>query len=71
MLEHPASQLREVIGENSKRFNAVIAVRCKTSRISKYLKTWSGRRGSNPRRPAWELGQKLQINNLLVQGFAF
>src|SRR5450432_4043518 len=24
--------------------------------LPKYLKRWSGRRGSNPRRPAWEAG---------------
>ena len=24
--------------------------------LSKLLKRWSGRRGSNPRRPAWEAG---------------
>jgi hypothetical protein len=27
------------------------------------LKTWSGRRGSNPRRPAWENVVQLKIKN--------
>jgi hypothetical protein len=30
----------------------------------KLLKTWSGRRDSNPRRPAWEIDHKLTIKNL-------
>ena len=28
----------------------------KLPRVFNLLKTWSGRRGSNPRRPAWEAG---------------
>src|SRR5947209_6814006 len=38
---------------SNKRFRAILRI------APKSLKTWSGRRGSNPRRPAWELGQKL------------
>src|SRR5690242_8525549 len=30
----------------------------------KLLILWSGRRGSNPRRPAWEIDRRLQIQNL-------
>ena len=35
---------------------AVIAVTPETEEVPKSLKTWSGRRDSNPRRPAWEAG---------------
>ena len=31
---------------------------------SKSLKRWSGRRDSNPRRPAWEIDRRLIIQNL-------
>ncbi len=41
-----------VIGE----LNGVIGVKLTTLRSPKLLKRWSGRRGSNPRRPAWEAG---------------
>ena len=34
------------------------------ARSYKWLKTWSGRRGSNPRRPAWEDDRKLQTKNI-------
>jgi hypothetical protein len=30
--------------------------------------TWSGRRGSNPRRPAWEITRRLEIKDFCVQG---
>jgi hypothetical protein len=30
----------------------------------KLLKTWSGRRGSNPRRPAWEAVRRLSLQTL-------
>jgi hypothetical protein len=30
----------------------------------KLLKRWSGRRDSNPRRPAWEYGIRLNIENI-------
>ena len=30
----------------------------------KSMKTWSGRRGSNPRRPAWEIDGSLKIKTL-------
>ena len=30
----------------------------------KLLKRWSGRRDSNPRRPAWEIDRKLTIQTL-------
>jgi len=32
--------------------------------IPKLLKGWSGGRGSNPRRPAWEIEPKLKIQNM-------
>jgi hypothetical protein len=32
------------------------------------LKGWSGGRGSNPRRPAWEIGRRLKIQNLASTG---
>src|ERR1017187_6616932 len=35
----------------------------------KLLKTWSGRRGSNPRRPAWEADHGLKIQNLASMVF--
>src|SRR5271169_6436387 len=34
----------------------------------KLLKRWSGRRGSNPRRPAWEIDRRLIIQNLASTG---
>ena len=34
----------------------------------KLLKRWSGRRGSNPRRPAWEHAWELFIPNLCING---
>jgi hypothetical protein len=37
------------------------------------VKTWSGRRDSNPRRPAWETDHGLKMQNLasmvLIPGF--
>jgi hypothetical protein len=30
---------------------------------------WSGRRGSNPRRPAWEIERELKIKNLAFMAF--
>ena len=45
-----ADQIRSDRGEWSKRSKT------ENSGVSKLLKTWSGRRGSNPRRPAWEAG---------------
>ena len=35
---------------------------------AKPLKRWSGRRGSNPRRPAWEIEHRLKIQNLASMG---
>jgi hypothetical protein len=32
------------------------------------LKIWSGRRGSNPRRPAWEIGQSFVFNDITAYG---
>jgi hypothetical protein len=32
--------------------------------VAKLLKRWSGRRDSNPRRPAWEIDSRLKIQNL-------
>ena len=32
--------------------------------VRKLLKSWSGRRGSNPRRPAWEIDPQLKIQTL-------
>ena len=63
----PSSRLREVIGE----LKAVIAVRSNSMVASKSLKTWSGRRDSNPRRPAWEYALPLKIENLCAQGDQF
>jgi hypothetical protein len=37
-------------------------------RRSNLLKRWSGRRGSNPRRPAWESPFRLKINNQAAHG---
>ena len=34
----------------------------------KLLKRWSGRWGSNPRRPAWEIGQSFVFNNINAHG---
>ncbi len=34
----------------------------------KLLKGWSGRRGSNPRRPAWEVNSNLITQELRVDG---
>jgi hypothetical protein len=36
---------------------------CKRLISCKLLKRWSGRRGSNPRRPAWETPRRLQIKD--------
>src|SRR2546423_1904823 len=36
-------------------------------RVSLTCWKWSGRRGSNPRRPAWEYALPLKIENLCVQ----
>jgi hypothetical protein len=49
--EHPPAAPR---GE--RELIAVIAVTPETEEVPKSLKTWSGRRDSNPRRPAWEAG---------------
>ncbi len=35
------------------------------------LKRWSGRRGSNPRRPAWEYDSKLETKNIAFPGTSF
>ena len=35
---------------------------------SKLLKTWSGRRDSNPRRPAWEVIRHSNLNHLESAG---
>ena len=35
------------------------------------LKTWSGRRGSNPRRPAWEYDSQLETKNIAFPGTSF
>jgi hypothetical protein len=32
--------------------------------LRRLLKDWSGRRDSNPRRPAWEIDRRLKIQNL-------
>jgi hypothetical protein len=32
--------------------------------VAKLLKRWSGRRDSNPRRPAWEIDSTLKIKNM-------
>ena len=40
-------------------------------RPCKLLILWSGRRDSNPRRPAWEYALPLKIENLCVQGDQF
>src|ERR1035438_10477296 len=37
----------------------------------KSLKTWSGRRGSNPRRPAWEYDCKLETKSIAFPGTSF
>ena len=37
--------------------------------VRKLLKKWSGRRDSNPRRPAWELRARYNINNITAQVF--
>ena len=62
VLVTPSNRLREVIGE----LNAVIAVMLRLSKTSKPLKTWSGRRGSNPRRPAWEQVRLFNLKDLCV-----
>jgi len=62
VLVTPSNRLREVIGE----LNAVIAVMLRLSKTSKLLKTWSGRRGSNPRRPAWEQVRLFNLKDLCV-----
>ena len=36
--------------------------------LSKLLKRWSGRPGSNRRRPAWEIDRRLIIQNLASTG---
>jgi hypothetical protein len=36
--------------------------------VRKLLIPWSGRRGSNPRRPAWENDSKLKTQNDCVYG---
>ncbi len=36
----------------------------KMAGFPKLLKRWSGGRGSNPRRPAWEIDPRLKIQNL-------
>jgi hypothetical protein len=55
-------------GENSKRCsNGVHA--WNTPR--KLLKTWSGRRDSNPRRPAWENDSKLKTQNIVFMESSF
>jgi integrase len=48
-----------------KTLNAVIAVNCGSR---KFLKRWSGRRDSNPRRPAWEVTRHSNLNNLESAG---
>jgi len=39
--------------------------------LAKLLKTWSGRRGSNPRRPAWEDDSELGTKNVAFPGTSF
>jgi len=36
--------------------------------LSKLLKRWSGRRGSNPRRPAWEVTRHFNFRHLESAG---
>src|SRR5712672_3081362 len=36
--------------------------------LCKLLKRWSGRRGSNPRRPAWENGQCFVFSDMNAHG---
>ena len=38
---------------------------------SKLLKTWSGRRGSNPRPTAWKFTRVLKIKNICADGAEF
>ena len=64
--EHPPAAPR---GE--RELIAVIAVTPETEEVPKSLKTWSGRRDSNPRRPAWESQPKLKIKIKGGHGDAF
>ena len=42
------------------------AAMLRLSKTTKQLKTWSGRRGSNPRRPAWEQVRLFNLKDLCV-----
>src|SRR5580658_11100171 len=44
---------------------------CKRPISCKLLKRWSGRRDSNPRRPAWEYDCKLETKNIAFPGTSF
>ena len=39
--------------------------------VCKVLILWSGRRGSNPRRPAWEDDSKLETKGIAFPGTSF
>ena len=39
--------------------------------LPKLLQGWSGRRGSNPRRPAWEIARRLQTKTLASTALIF
>ena len=39
-----------------------------TSKVARLLKRWSGRRGSNPRRPAWEVTRHFNFRHLESAG---
>src|ERR1700689_5681373 len=57
-----------------RELKAVIALTLRLSKFPKSLKTWSGRRGSNPRRPTWESGIKLrgkQMSNTQPRRYNF
>src|ERR1700689_4079362 len=43
-------------------------VKCLRVESAKPLKDWSGRRGSNPRRPAWENGPCFVFSNITAHG---
>jgi hypothetical protein len=49
-------QHRPAAPRGERELIAVIAVTPETEGVPKSLKKWSGRRDSNPRRPAWEAG---------------
>jgi hypothetical protein len=53
---HPAPR-------GDRKLKAVIALTLTLVTCPKLLKKWSGRRGSNPRRPAWESPRRLIIQD--------